>query len=131
MIKTLTLKDESLTGDILNEILIQIEKERITVADLIEVRVRQEVESYNQKSSEYFQGLVQPSEAEQTLNGFKVKEKRKIDAEKQTYIALNAFQQNAFFVLIDNSQAESLEQEILVSDKTDVSFVKLTPLVGG
>jgi hypothetical protein len=41
------------------------------------------------------------------------------------------FLKNGYFVLIDNIQAETLEQEILLTNKTTVSFVKLTPLVGG
>ncbi len=129
--KTLTFTDESLTGDILGQITIDIENERMTVSDLIKARVYQEVENYNEKMPEYFQGLVQPTEAEMQLNGYKMKEKRSIDPEKQFYIALNAFQNNGFFVLIDNRQAESLEDEVLLGEDTKVSFVKLTALVGG
>jgi len=129
--KTLTLTDESLTGDILGQIAIDIENERMTVSDLIKARVYQEVENYNEKLPQYFQGLVQPSGAEMQLNGYRMKEKRAIDPEKQFYIALNAFQNNGFFILIDNRQAESLEEEVLFSQDTKVSFVKLTALVGG
>jgi len=34
-------------------------------------------------------------------------------------------------VLIDNRQAEELDEEFVVGPTTAVSFVKLTPLVGG
>lgn len=129
--KTLTLTDESLTGDILGQIAIDIENERMTVSDLIKARVYKEVENYNKSLPQYFQGLVQPSEAEMQVNGYKMKEKRSIDPEKQFYIALNAFQSNGFFVLIDSRQVESLEEEVLFSEDTKVSFVKLTALVGG
>lgn len=129
---TLTISDESLTGKLLNQIILELEDEIITVGELIKVRVHKEIENYNQSISSYFNGLVQPTETEVVLNQTKsVKQKRTIDAEQQTYIALEAFQQNGFFILIDNQQAESLEQEILVAKDTQVSFVKLTPLVGG
>jgi len=127
----LTLKDATFTGDILNRIQISVENERTTVKDLISARVEAEVEEYNEKSPEYFRGLVQPTEAEETLNGFKFKKRKVIDVEKQILIALDAFQKNGFFILIDDQQAESLEQEILVGPKTEVHFVKLTQLVGG
>ena len=127
----LTLKDATFTGDILNRIQISVENERTTVKDLISARVEAEVEEYNEKSPEYFRGLVQPTEAEETLNGFKFKKRKVIDVEKQILIALDAFQKNGFFILIDDQQAESLEQEILVGPKTEVYFVKLTQLVGG
>ncbi|WP_291787790.1 hypothetical protein [Maribacter sp.] len=46
-------------------------------------------------------------------------------------VALDAFQKNGYFILIDNKQAEDLEQEVLVSKTTEIAFVKLTQLVGG
>jgi hypothetical protein len=129
---TITIKDESLTGDILNQIQIAVASEIVTVKDIITARVTSEVEAYNNKLPEYFKGFIRPTASEQTLNGYKLKKSRaKIDAEKQTFIALNAFLQNGYLVLVDDQQAESLEQEILVTSNTTVSFVKLTPLVGG
>lgn len=127
----LVIKDETFTGDIINKIEIEIANELITVKDLIASRVTAEVNRYNQRSSDYFKGLIQPSDTEKTLNGFKFKKKRNIDAEKQVYIALDSFQKNSYFILIDDIQAESLEQEVLVRQDTSVSFLKLTPLVGG
>lgn len=127
----LTIKDTTIGGDLLNEIEIAVQNERTTVKDIIMSRVAAEVAAYNTKLPEYFTGLIQPSEAEKTLNGFKLKTRKKIDAEQQAYIALEAFQQNGFFVLIDDQQAEDLDQEVLVAKDTSVSFVKLTPLVGG
>jgi hypothetical protein len=47
------------------------------------------------------------------------------------YIALDAFNKNGYFVLVDNKQAESLDQEVKLSPVSSVKFVKLTPLVGG
>ncbi len=127
----LLIKDETFTGDILNKIEIEIANELTTVRDIISGRVTAEVNRYNNKSTEYFQGLIQPSNTEKTLNGYKFKKKRTVDAEKQVYIALDSFQNNGYFVLIDNIQAESLDQEVLLAKDTNVSFVKLTPLVGG
>lgn len=129
--KVLTLTDESLSGSILHQIAIEIENEKLTVRELIQARVNKEVELYNSKLPEYFKGLVQPTDAEMQLNGYKMKERRKIDPEKQVYIALDAFQRNGFFILIDDRQAEDLEQEFLVNEDTRISFVRLTPLVGG
>ena len=127
----LTLKDTTFTGDILNKIQISVENERTTVKDLISARVEAEVKNYNEKLPAYFKGLVQPTEAEKTLNGFRLKKRKSIDVEKQILIALDAFQRNGFFILIDDQQAEGLEQEVLIGPSTEVHFVKLTQLVGG
>jgi hypothetical protein len=130
---TLKLKitDETFAGKILNEISISVSGERLTVKDIIEARVYAEVADYNQKLPEIYRGLVQPKDAEVVLNGFRVKPKVEVDAEKQVYTALDAFQKNGFFVIIDNKQAEQLDEEVLLSNDSLVSFVKLTPLVGG
>ena len=130
---TLKLKitDETFAGKILNEISISVSGERLTVKDIIEARVYAEVAEYNQKLPEIYRGLVQPKDAEVVLNGFRVKPKVEVDAEKQVYTALDAFHKNGFFVIIDNKQAEQLDEEVLLSNDSVVSFVKLTPLVGG
>ena len=49
----------------------------------------------------------------------------------QTYVAMEAFKNNGFFILIDDEQVDDLTQKFLVDESTTVSFVKLTPLVGG
>ena len=75
--------------------------------------------------------LVQPTDAEKTLNGFKLRTPREIDWKKQYESACEAFSRNGFFVLVGDYQAETLEEEITVSPGTVISFVKLVPLVGG
>ena len=128
---TLTMTDESISGKATNSLQVQFSTALTTVRDIIEARVRAEVEQYNHKMPEYFKGLIEPGEAEKTLNGYKLKEKRKLDAEKQCFVALEAFQKNGFFLLIDNIQSESPDQMIVINEHTKISFIKLTPLVGG
>lgn len=127
----LLIKDETFSGDLLQKIEIELAQELVTVRDIISGRVAAEVKRYNERATDIFQGLIQPSNTEKTLNGYKLKEKRYIDAEKQIYVALDSFQNNGYFVLIDNIQADSLDQEVLVGKETSVSFLKLTQLVGG
>jgi hypothetical protein len=105
--------------------------ERITVRELIRSRVYQEVQDYNTQQPEYFRGLVQPTEAEQTLNGYRLKRRRQIDWEQQFELALQAFRGNGFILLVDDRQMDDLEAEIVVSPETLVTFLKLVPLVGG
>jgi hypothetical protein len=130
---TLTIKDETATGKSVGETVLEFLTERITVRELIRSRVYQEVQDYNRKQPDVFRGLVQPSDAEQQLNGgYKLKKRRDIDWKKQFDKACDAFERNGFFILIDDKQAESLDQEFTIEPmKTTVSFVKLVPLVGG
>ncbi len=128
---TITAKDETFSGKILNEVLLHFKSEKVLVKDIIKERVLKEVENYNNKLPQYFNGLVEPTDAEKTLNGYKLKPKKLIDGEKQVYVALDAFLKNGYFLLIDDIQAESLEDEVIISNDTKISFIKLTPLVGG
>ena len=127
----ITIKDETFGGKVLSELSMEFKSERVSVREIISGRVTQEVDNYNRKRPDYFNGLVEPTEAEKTINGFRLKPKKFIDGEQQVYTALDAFQKNGFFVLVDTVQAESLDQVVELRPDTKISFVKLTPLVGG
>lgn len=103
----------------------------ISVRELIETRVREEVETVNAKQPEVFRMLVQPTLAEKVLNGFKLKEKKQIDWREQYKKAVEAFERNGFIILVDDLQVESLDQIIEIEPETSVTFLKLVPLVGG
>jgi hypothetical protein len=130
----ITIKDESMTGTIRNQFVMKVQKENVKVKDLIKSRVFHEVNLFNRSKSEFFQGLVQPLDSDSVegkLNHYKMRKPKLIDAEKQYYLALNAFQNNGFCMLIDNEQYSDLEEEIKIHKNLSVSFVRLIALVGG
>ena len=89
MSMTLKIRDEttlSIGGDE-SGFLLEVPEERITVQDLIRARVYREVHEYNLDQPEYFHGLIQPSDAERSLNGFKMRRRRRIDPDKQFELA--------------------------------------------
>jgi hypothetical protein len=110
----LPVRDVSATGQSLHEIAIEFLTERITVRELVQERVRQEVQYFNRKVENEFQGHLRVQELDE-----------------QVRRAWEGFTSNSYFILIDDKQAESLEQEFPISPITRISFVKLTPLVGG
>jgi hypothetical protein len=133
---TLTIRDETASGDVYHELPLEFPSERITVRELIRERVFQEVQDFNRRQDEaVFKGLIQPTDTERILNGrapeFRMKKRREIDWKQQFEKATDAFGRNGFFVLIDDKQADSLDQEFVIGHGTQVSFVKLMPLVGG
>ena len=93
----ITITDETFSGTITNELKIEITADTITVKELIEQRVVQEVNAYNQRVVAKFNGLVQPTDKEMQLNTASSKGIKPIDAEQQVYVALDAFQKNGFF----------------------------------
>jgi len=132
MTHNLTVKDEVLGAGLSNEFMLWFEEPQVTVADIIRERVRHEVENYNARSAESrFIGLVQPTQSEVELNGYKLKKGRQVNATKQIEVALREFESCAYFILVDDLQVKSLEDEVVVCADTKVTFIKLTPLVGG
>lgn len=127
----MTITDATPTGERLHSFTLAHLAERLTVREILRARIWQEVQDHNQQNGEVFRGLVQPSNAERTLNGVKLRTPRMIDWEAQFRRACEAFETNGFFVLIADRQAESLDEQFDIGVETEVQFVKLMPLVGG
>jgi hypothetical protein len=136
---TLTIRDETATGKTTGELTLDVLDETITVRELIRSRVYQEVQDHNRRKASAepikFNGLVTPRDEERMLNagsgGDRPRHLREIDWRKQFDVACDAFQRNGFFVLVDDKQVESLDEQITIGATTTVSFVRLMPLVGG
>lgn len=130
---TLTIKDETTSNlGVANFVIsIPLTTQRFTARDLIRERVKKEVEDFNIKQPELFHGLVQPKDAERTPNGFKLRKPRQLDWREEFDKAIEGFHQNAFVLLVNDSQVEDLDQVIPLSPETSVTFLKLVPLVGG
>ena len=131
MANRLTIHDTNTLGNNGPFFVLEFLTERITVRELIRSRVYQEVKDFNTQQPEVFHGLVQPTETEQTLNGYKLRKPRQINWKTQFEKALTAFQSNGFIILVDDEQVTELEEEITIAPKTSVAFMKLVPLVGG
>lgn len=128
---TLTVRDETTSGETTNEFVLDFLTEEITIRELIRSRVYQEVQDFNLGRGREFHGLVQPTGAEATLNGYRLESSRTIDWRQQFDRALEAFETNRVLILVGERQAESLDERILLKPGVEVSFLKLTPLVGG
>jgi len=131
MSSQLIVHDERPDGAKTNTFTLECLTESMTVRELLRARIYQEVQDYNLRTPTYFRGLVEPFEAEKTVNGYKLRKKRQINWEEQYQRTLEAFERNGFFVLIGERQVESLDQVFEVKVDTEVSFIKLVPLVGG
>lgn len=130
----LTIRDETATGSVTNELTLEILTETITVRELIRSRVYPEVQDFNLKQRQGaldFRGLITPTDAERSLNGVRLRHAREIDWKDQFAKACDAFAQNAILILVDERQAESLDESVTLRHDTKVSFIKLTMLVGG
>ncbi len=121
MAATLTIHDESAAGETLLELTLNVSAERITVRDLIRQRVCHEVDEYNRRKPDTFRGLVQPTDSERTLNGYRLKRPRTINASTQLAKAIDAFAGNQIIMLVDDRQVESLDEEIVLGPAPNTS----------
>jgi len=105
--------------------------ERTTARELIRSRVYQEVTEYNARAAGAFRGLVQPTEAERVLNGCRLRPGRRIDWEAQYHKAIEAFRHTGFLLLVDDRHLVDLDDEVDLRPGSNVTFLRLLPLVGG
>jgi hypothetical protein len=116
---------------------------RVTVRDLIRARVELEVErstqqtvsarrlqlgaALNDKEHSNSQHVFGPG----MLFGSLQKSTAPIHVDELVALAEEGFAKSRFFLLLGNSQAESLDEEIDVTQTAEVLFLLLTPLQGG
>lgn len=130
---TLTVRDESVSGETYDAFTLQFPSASITVRQLIRERVHQEVLLRAQgQGNTPRQPLVIPAHPEATLNNVREAiEPKAVDWRQQAEIACQAFERNGFVVLLDEHQAEQLDEVLIIRHDSIASFIKLTPLVGG
>ncbi len=131
MTTTVQVRDEHSPGGTTSEWALELLDERLTARELVQRRVYQEVAEYNAGAPGTFRGLVQPSEAERVLNGYRLASGRRIDWEQQADKAVEAFARNGFILLVDDRQVLDLDEEVDVHAGSVVTFLRLVPLVGG
>jgi hypothetical protein len=126
---TLTVRDETTSGDLLGELELQLSAEEVDVGEIIRARVHQEVRAYNASPNARFGGLVAPTDHEARLHT--TRGARKIDAEKQAEVARAAFVRGQVLILVDDRQVTELDERVVLRGDSSVTFLKLVPLVGG
>ena len=111
---------------------LEIFEERLPLREVIRRRVFQEVAEHHARPRAPFRGLVPPTDDERRLNGPPAgREHRRVDPEEQFVRAVAAFARNAFIVLVDDRQVDDLDAEIELQAGTEITFLRLVPLVGG
>lgn len=123
------VRDQSRAGHVLGGVRISGLPDRITLADLIRVRVRQEVADYNQEPGRVFRGLVQPHDAVAHSDGFHLRRPRHLDAEHQVRAAEQAVRTGLLRVRIAGAEYGALDAELDLTGEPEVVFVKQRPVV--
>lgn len=127
MTTTLTARDETLAGGPVREFQLDVLTEELTVRELIRAWVHQTAkDTYAQRVRERDERL------DATARGLgDLRAVRPVDEERALTEALRAFEGNQVLVLVGDRQVETLDERVTVGPKDAVTFLKLTPLVGG
>jgi hypothetical protein len=128
---SVTVLDETTRGEELNSFALELPEPTLTVRELIRARVHEEVRAHNESRPDRFLGLVQPTDTERDLNGYRFRKRRPVNWTKQAEVALAAFESNGFILLVNDRQVESLDEQVRVDPGSRITFLKLVPLVGG
>ena len=110
---------------------LQVVEPMLTAREILRRRVFEEVSRFNATRGEIFQGLVQPNDTERALDGYKLKKARQLDWRDQFDKAVQAFDKQRILMLVGERQVESLDEELMLGAETEITFLKLVPLVGG
>jgi hypothetical protein len=125
---TITCRDQTTSGRLLDVLTLQDLPETIRLRDLIQLWVREEVAGRNLNPIT-LPAPVHPAEADR--NGHLPSRAPRLDWKTQTEAALRAFARNRFVVLIGNRQVADLDESIDLSQAPQVAFLRLVPFVGG
>jgi len=131
---TVMIRDETMSGATIREVSVEIPGERITASELIRSRVYQEVKELNARTASTpteAEKLVPLTSTEVTLNGPRSKQAAPVDWRTHLKRALEAFKANQILILVDGQQVASLDEHIDITPSTEISFLRLTMLMGG
>ncbi|MGV9290805.1 hypothetical protein [Streptomyces sp. NPDC003719] len=128
---TVTLRDETATGRLLAEWAMTGLPGRMTVRELIGLRVGEDAARYNARPGDRFDGLVRPDGAEPDSGGHRLRTPRRVDARRRAEAAERAFLTNGFFVLNGDRQLEDLDDTVDLTTGPVLVFVRLMALAGG
>ena len=128
---TVSFVDETTAGARSGARHLEIIEESLPLREVIRRRVFQDVAEHNAPGGDVISGLVHPTGTERGPRGYRLREPRRIDAEQQAQRALEAFSRNGFVVLVDDRQVADLDAVVTMTAGTQITFLKLVPLVGG
>ncbi|MFI9153957.1 hypothetical protein [Streptomyces sp. NPDC053367] len=102
-----TFVDETTAGSRSDGRPLEIAEEKLTVRELIRRRVAQEDAEHGARTP------------------------RGTDPDRRTALAWESFGRNGFLILVGDRQVTGLDEEIELAHDTEVTFLRLVPLVGG
>lgn len=110
----------------------------LTLGQLIARIVRAEVKKFQQRQQDrQFSRALTSSEIERAAERGKVEMGasevglQDVDAEQSVAVALQAFEDGLYLVVIDDVEHRDLNQQVFLNEDSRITFIRLTMLTGG
>jgi hypothetical protein len=102
-----------------------------TAREIIEARVRWEVERYNAGEAPDSRSLFAPNEVERSLNGPRREPRVQLEVERQIDCALDAVRAGRLIVIFNGRQVSDIDRPLAMTPVSEARFLRLVALVGG
>jgi hypothetical protein len=118
--------------------LLSHEGDAITLRDVIEHVVREEVSAFKKRQQDrvVFRALT-ARQIEEAADGGKIASggsevpPQEVDPDAAVGTAIVAFEDGLYFVVIDDEQVKELDQQVFLRPDSRITFIRLTLLAGG
>ena len=127
MPRNILVSDASVRGDVLRHVQLEVPGELLSVRELIRMRIYHDAGEKRKQPSPLLKGARPPGHRQEAQAQVAP---LTFDAECQVGLAIEAFQHKELFVLVNDRQMESLDEEIFLSDETTISFLNLSASQG-
>jgi hypothetical protein len=117
---------------------IDLDSSATTVRDLLELIVRDQIESFRRRKQDASvlrilteRDLAEGREAGRIATAAQQPDGRLPNPNDAIDAVLTAFEDGFYYMFVNGSQIERLDQPLCPAEVTDILFVRLTPLAGG
>lgn len=101
----------------------------VTLGELLQLRVRADVDRYNRDPGPVFAGLVQPADSIRHSDGHRMHAPRRLDADQFGAAALQAVAAGLLWLVVDGERLTDLDHRIAVDAHDEVVAVLRRPVV--
>jgi hypothetical protein len=116
----LTMRDVTRAGRELQRAELDDLPASLTVAELLEARVRTDVARYNADPGPVYVGLVQPADAIRHRDGHHLRDPRPLDADRFVAAAREAVATGILAIVVGGNAVQDLDTEVVVADHDEV-----------
>jgi len=127
----IVIKDVTTDGKITRELAVDFLREWITVRELIRSYVYECVQDYNRIINNPFSGAEESAKTISAVGSGSPAGENMVDWKEPFQRALEGFVDRNYLVLVDDYQAQELDEEVELKKETQVCFLRLVPLTGG